>query len=313
MEKDAHRHRSGGRLRRQIGLESALIITGASLWVGLGYPSPASAASQPAQGPIAFVTGSTDGLGREVARRLAATGAHVIVHGRNTERGEELVREIAAAGVGSARFYRADFASLAEVRTLAESILRDYDRLDLLVNNAGIWLESSAGRVVSQDGHEMHFQVNYLAGFLLTRSLLPLLRSSAPSRIVNVASLSQTPLAFDDLMLERGYSDGRAYGQSKLAQIIMTVDMAEELRGTGVTVFALHPATYMGTNMVVARGIDPFTTVEEGAAAVLNVIGSSAASGSFFNGMNPGNPNAQARDAEARRRLREISEELTGL
>jgi NAD(P)-dependent dehydrogenase (short-subunit alcohol dehydrogenase family) len=236
---------------------------------------------------VALVTGSTDGLGREVARRLAASGAHVIVHGRNVERGQELVREIEASGSGSARFYRADFASLDEIRSLAAAISRDYDRLDLLVNNAGIWLEGSDGRVLSEDGHEMHFQVNYLAGFLLTRSLLPLLRSSAPSRIVNVASLSQNPLDFDNLMLERGYSDGRAYGQSKLAQILMTVDMATELEGSGVTIAALHPATYMGTNMVLERGIDPRSSVAEGADAVMNVIGSpTVESGSFFNGLN---------------------------
>jgi len=300
--------------RKSAGIEPALLLAGASLWGVFGYPAAATGAPQPPETPVVFVTGSTDGLGREVARRLAASGAHVIVHGRNAERGAELVREIEASGSGSARFYRADFASLGEVRELAQSILRDYDRLDLLVNNAGIWLEGSAGRVLSQDGHEMHFQVNYLASFLLTRSLLPLLRSSAPSRIVNVASLAQNPLDFGNLMLEQGYTDGRAYGQSKLAQILMTVDMAEELDGSGVTTAALHPATYMGTNMVLARGIDPFTSVEQGADAVMNVIGSpNLESGSFFNGQNQANPNAQARDTEARARLRAVSEELTGL
>lgn len=301
------------RSRRSRGIEPALLIAGASLWGVFGLPGAAEGALQPAEGPVALVTGSTDGLGREVARQLAATGAHVIVHGRNVERGEELVREIEAAGRGSARFYRADFASLEEVRALAEAILRDYPRLDLLVNNAGIWLEGSAGRVLSSDGHEMHFQVNYLAGYLLTRTLLPLLRSSAPARIINVSSLAQNALDFDNLMLERGYTDGRAYGQSKLAQILMTVDIAAELEGSGVTIAALHPATYMGTNMVTERGIDPFTTVEEGADAVMQLIGSATGeNGAFFNGMSRGTPNAQARDAAARARLREISEELTG-
>jgi NAD(P)-dependent dehydrogenase (short-subunit alcohol dehydrogenase family) len=304
--------REGVARRKSSGIEPALLLAGASLWGVFGYPATATGAPQPPEVPVVLVTGSTDGLGREVARRLAASGAHVIVHGRNAERGEELVREIAASGVGSARFYRADFASLDDVRELAQSVLRDYDRLDLLVNNAGIWLEG--GRVLSQDGHEMHFQVNYLAGFLLTRSLLPLLRSSAPSRIVNVASLAQNPMDFNNLMLEQGYTDGRAYGQSKLAQILMTVDMAEELDGSGVTIAALHPATYMGTNMVLERGIDPITSVEQGADAVMNVIGSpTVENGSFFNGLNRANPNAQARDSEARARLRAMSEELSGL
>src|SRR5690606_30926620 len=145
--------------------------------------------------------GSTGGLGREVALRLAAGGAHVIVHGRDAERGRQVVEEIERGGVGSARFYAADLGSFAEVRRLAEEIRRDYDRLDVLVNNAGIWL-TQGERQLSADGHELHFQVNYLSGFLLTRELLPLLRRSAPARIVNVASGAQRPIDFDDVMLE---------------------------------------------------------------------------------------------------------------
>src|SRR5262245_2956171 len=113
------------------------------------------------RGQVVVVTGSTDGLGREVARRLAASGAHVIVHGRNRERGTALVDEITRQGKGSARFYAADFASLARVREFAQAIRRDYKRLDVLVNNAGVWLPD---RQVSADGHEMHFAVNYLSG-----------------------------------------------------------------------------------------------------------------------------------------------------
>jgi NAD(P)-dependent dehydrogenase (short-subunit alcohol dehydrogenase family) len=179
--------------------------------------------------PVILVTGSTDGLGREVARRLAAGGAHVIVHGRNHERGEALVAEIEAGGAGSARFYAADLGSIANVRSLAESILNDYDRLDVLVNNAGIWLNRTNERQLSDDGHELHFAVNYLAGYALTRLLLPLLLETGNARIVNVASAAQTPIDFDDPMLESGYSGGRAYAQSKLAQILFTMDLAREL------------------------------------------------------------------------------------
>ena len=301
--------------RRTRGFDRALLLAGASLWSASGFPEFAAGAQlEPGGRPVVLVTGSTDGLGREVARRLAASGAHVIIHGRNAERGEEVVREIMAAGEGSAKFYRADFASLDEVRELAAAVQRDHDRLDLLVNNAGIWLDASAGRVLSRDGYEMHFQVNYLAGFLLTRSLLPLLRAGAPSRVVNVASLAQNPLDFDDLMLERGYNDGRAYGQSKLAQILMTVDLAEELEGSRITVVALHPGTYLETNMVLSRGLDPLTSLDEGVEAVMNAIGNpDLASGTYLNGRTPATPNAQARDAAARARLREESRELTGL
>src|SRR6185503_15775365 len=125
-----------------------------------------------------------------------------------------------------------------------QAIRRDYTRLDVLVNNAGVWLPD---RQVSADGYEMHFAVNYLSGFLLTRRLLPLLLASAPSRIVNVASGSQSPIDFTDVMLERPGRYVEGYGQSKLAQIMFTFDLADELRGRGVTVLTLHPATMMDT------------------------------------------------------------------
>ena len=265
----------------------------------------------PAGVQVILITGSTDGLGREVARRLAAAGAHVIVHGRNRERGTALVEEITAAGKGSAAFYAADLASLAEVRRLAETIRRDYERLDVLVNNAGIW-STSPQRALSADGHELHFAVNYLAGYLLTRELLPLILKSTPARIVNVASLAQTPLDFDDIMLERGYSGSRAYGQSKLAQVLFTVDLARELEGKGVIVTALHPATMMDTHMVEAAGARPRTTVAQGAEAVVHLVtGTDVGNGQYFNGMNAARANAQAYDEAAREKLRTLSERLT--
>jgi NAD(P)-dependent dehydrogenase (short-subunit alcohol dehydrogenase family) len=262
-------------------------------------------------GEIVLVTGSTDGLGREVALRLAARGAHVIVHGRNEERGAQVVAEIAADGRGSARFYAADLASFDQVRALAERVLADYDRLDVLVNNAGIWLEGP--RQESADGHELHFQVNYLSGFLLTRLLLPRLTESAPARIVNVASGAQTPIDFDDPMLERGYSDGRAYGQSKLAQVMFTVDLARELEGSGVSAYALHPATFMDTNMVMSRGMAPRSSVTDGAEAVVHLVTTEGLdSGQYFNGQAPTRASAPAYDEAARARLRSLSEALTG-
>ena len=264
-----------------------------------------------AAAPVVLITGSTDGLGREVARTLAATGAHIIVHGRNRERGEALVAEIERAGKGSARFYAADFASLDAVRGLAESVLRDYDRLDVLINNAGVWLEGNERRL-SADGHEMHFAVNYLAGFLLTRLLLPRLVESAPSRIINVASIAQSPIDFDNVMLENGYSAGRGYGQSKLAQILFTMDLARELDGKNVFVAAVHPATMMNTTMVLSRGARPRATVEEGVAAVMNLMTATGLeSGQYFNGKRATRANAQAYDEAARERLRRLSETLT--
>ena len=265
----------------------------------------------PADARIVLVTGSTDGLGREVARRLAAQGAHVIVHGRNAERGQALVAEITKAGTGSARFYQADFASLADVRQMADAITRDYTRLDLLVNNAGIFVRAG-DRQVSKDGHELTFAVNYLAGYLLTYRLLPLIEKGRSPRIVNVSSLSAAPIDFGDVMIERGYTGNRAYGQSKLAQVMFTIDLAAELKPKGIVVQSLHPATYMNTTMVTSAGLTPRSTVEEGTAAVMNAITTDAPSGSYFVGQKVGTPNAQAADAEARRRLREVSRTLTG-
>ena len=259
---------------------------------------------------VVLVTGSTGGLGRELARRLAADGAHVIVHGRNIERGAELVEEIRATTSGSARFYRADFGSFQEVRALADAIARDYDRLDLLVNNAGILLGEP--RRISADGHELHFQVNYLAHFLLTRQLLPLLRASTPARIVNVSSVAQQPIDFDDVMLEDSYDGGRAYAQSKLAQILFTFDLAEELEGTGVTVDAVHPASLMNTDMVLERSMQVRSTVEEGADAVMYVIDEVDGSGRYFNQTDVERAHPQAYDEAARERLRLLSERLTG-
>jgi NAD(P)-dependent dehydrogenase (short-subunit alcohol dehydrogenase family) len=259
---------------------------------------------------VVLVTGSTDGLGAEVARRLGDRGAHVIIHGRNRERGEAVVAEIERDGPGSAAFYAADLANLAAVSDLADAIRSDYDRLDVLVNNAGIWLNDGVRRV-SDDGHELHFAVNYLAGFLLTRRLLPLLRQSAPARIVNVASGAQQPIDFDDPMIQQGYTAGRAYARSKLAQVLFTVDLAAELDGTGVQALALHPATLMDTPMVREAGVQPRSTVDEGAEAVMHLITAAGLeSGSYFSGLRPARAHDQAYDADARQRLRRLSEEL---
>lgn len=298
-----------------MGMRGRPLVTAAAVVALLSGGATGAAGQQPGApegAVVALITGSTGGLGREVARALAADGAHVIVHGRNVERGNELVAEIQASGKGSARFIAADLASFAEVRILAETVLRDYQRLDLLVNNAGIWMEDADGRKVTGDGHEVTFQVNYLSGFLLTRMLLPLLEASAPARVVNVSSVAQRPVDFDDPSMASGYSAGAAYGQSKLAQILFTVDLAEELAGTGVVAAALHPATMMDTDMVLERGARPRATVEEGMAAVLHVVRSPAVeSGSYFRGQEPARAHAQAYDAAARERLRELSYRLT--
>jgi NAD(P)-dependent dehydrogenase (short-subunit alcohol dehydrogenase family) len=268
-------------------------------------------------GKTVLVTGSTDGVGRYVAGKLAAAGAKVLIHGRDENRATTLVEEIKRAGRGDAIFYQADLASLAGTRRLAEAVIADHQRLDVFISNAGVGSRSGgAGRRESADGHELRFAVNYLAGFLLAQLLLPLLKASAPSRIVNVASLGQHPIDFDDVMLTRDYSGSRAYAQSKLAQIMFTIDLAHELQGSGVTANSLHPATYMNTTMVREGGIAPMSTVEQGGEAILHLAtGDDVAgkSGLFFNGMREARANPQAYDAVARQRLHDLSLDLTGL
>src|ERR1700744_3578617 len=259
-------------------------------------------------GKTALITGSTDGVGRYVAAKLAAAGAKVLIHGRDKERAKTLIDEIVRDGHAAPTFYQADLSSMAGTRELAKAVMADHKRLDLFISNAGIGSRTQgAERRTSADGHELRFAVNYLSGFLLAHLLLPTIKASAPSRIVNVASLGQHPIDFDDVMITKGYNGGRAYSQSKLSQIMFTIDLANELKGSGVTVNSLHPATYMNTTMVREGGITPISTVEQGGEAILHLaVGDdmTGKSGLFYDGMREAKANAQAYDANARKKLR---------
>jgi NAD(P)-dependent dehydrogenase (short-subunit alcohol dehydrogenase family) len=260
-----------------------------------------------------LVTGATDGLGKRVAFELAAGGATVLLHGRSRKRLEATLEE-AREGTGSEKLglYLADLSSLGEVRTLADRVLTEQDRLDVLVNNAGV---IAGERRESGDGYELTFAVNYLAHFLLTHLLLPLLRDSAPARVVNVASAGQSPIDFDDVMLERSYGGMKAYTQSKLAQVIFTFELAERLGASGVTVNALHPASLMDTKMVLETFGRSMSTVEEGAEATVRLAASpelEGVTGRYFDGTREGRAERQAYDEEARKRLWVLSEELCG-
>ena len=267
-------------------------------------------------GKTALVTGSTDGVGKLVATELAAAGAHVIVHGRNAERGKKVVNEITRRR-GTAVFEGADFSSLDEVRRLAQAVKVHAKRLHILINNAGIGTaHGGSSRRLTDEGIELHFAVNYLSGFLLTRLLLPTLIDSAPARIIFVSSVGQTPIDFDDVMLARNYSGMRAYCQSKLAQVMSALDFARELEGRGVTVNSLHPATYMNTTMVREAGVTPMSTVEEGAEAILRLAVSpelEGKTGLYFDGVKPARAHGQAYRSDERKRLRDLSERLVGM
>jgi NAD(P)-dependent dehydrogenase (short-subunit alcohol dehydrogenase family) len=265
--------------------------------------------------PTVLVTGATDGLGEALAAELAGAGATVLLHGRDQERGERALAALRAqTGNENLRWYRADLSSLAEVRSLAEQVAAEHEQLDVLVNNAGIG--SHGARAASEDGHELRFAVNYLAPFLLTRLLQPVLVRSAPARVVNVSSAGQAPIDFDDVMLERSYDGVRAYCQSKLALVMLTLDLADELAADGVTANCLHPGTYMPTKMVLAAGVTPHDSLETGVRATARLVTSpelADVSGRYFDRQAEARANAQAYDPQARRRLRELSERLTGL
>ena len=267
---------------------------------------------------VILVTGATDGLGKAVATELALAGATVLVHGRSAERLKATAEEIQTqAGDGRLRPYRADFASLAQVRAMAQEILGQEDRLDVLVNNAGIGttLRGEDDRLVSEDGLELRFAVNYLAHFALTGALQELLIASAPARIVNVSSAGQAPIDFGDVMLERRYSGVQAYCQSKLAQVMHTLDLAEELGPRRVNVNCLHPATYMPTKMVLAARGSAVSTLEEGVRATLRLVAApelDRVTGRYFEGEREAAAHPQAYEAEARARLRGLSRQLIG-
>ena len=274
-----------------------------------------------AEKSVILITGATDGLGRALADRLASRGARLILHGRDAERLATAVDEIAASGAERPRAVLADLADLRQVAQLAEDVASMTDRLDVLVNNAGIGSGEPAGRQrsTSADGYELRFAVNYLAGFRLTMGLIPRMRvarSDGPARIVMVASLGQQPLDFGDLMLTRHYTGERAYRQSKLAQVMFGMELAHKLPASEITVNSLHPSTFMPTKMVLAEHGHSIDTLEAGVDATARLAVDPALDGKtgrFYDRQREAEPHEQAFDPVARRELWLRSLELTRL
>lgn len=265
---------------------------------------------------VVVITGATDGLGRAVAARVAADGDRVILHGRDPARLATTSAEIAAeTGTKPPATVVADLSSLADVHTLPDQLAAVTDHIDVLVNNAGVGGGQPDGteRRLTVDGNELRFAVNYLAPFDLTLRSLPLLATGG--RIVNVASLGQSPIQFDDLTLAAGYDGWYAYGQSKLAMIIWGFTLAEKL--STITVNSLHPGTYMPTKMVLDNDIAEIDSLESGIIATTRLISDLAlagVTGRFFDRLN-GEARAKvesAYDPAVRERLWQTSVELTG-
>jgi NAD(P)-dependent dehydrogenase (short-subunit alcohol dehydrogenase family) len=264
---------------------------------------------------IVLITGSTDGIGKQTALELAGLGAGIILHGRNRERLEAVQSEIRkVTGNEQVDVLTADFCSLKQVRTMAGRIYEKYDHLDVLVNNAATFIKD---RVISEDGYEMTFAVNYLAPFLLTTLLLDLLKKSAPARIVTVSSVAHSTarLDFDNLQGEKEYKPWRAYGLSKLCNVLFTFELAARLNGSGVTANCLHPGV-INTKLLRASYNMPGGSVEEGAKMSVYLASSPEVekmNGTYFAGMNLSRPSPLAQDKDLRLQLWQVSERLVGI
>jgi len=261
-----------------------------------------------------LITGATGGLGRALVHRAAGHGATVVAHGRDERRLRDLALEVEESTGTSIDTVAADLADLRQVDRLADSVLDTYDRLDVLVNNAGVGFGAPGGpREVSADGIELRFAVNHLAAYRLAGRLAKLLEVSAPSRIVQVASAGQLALDPDDPLTEHGWDGVTAYRRAKLAQVMATYDLAGDLVGTGVSVNALHPATFMDTAMVRDSGVSPTSSVEEGLEATWRLVAGpdlEGVSGRYFDGTREGTTDSQADDPAARAWVRALSDRL---
>jgi len=273
---------------------------------------------------VYLVTGANTGIGKETARGLAAQGATVIFLCRSEERAREAMEEIAAdTGNNDLHLVLCDLSHQEQIREAAQEITERFDRLDVLVNNAGVYLTDF---VLTVDQLEKTWAVNHLGYFLLTNLLLDLLKDSAPARIVNVSSDAHrdASIDFDNLNGEQGYNWYDAYCQSKLANVLFTRELARRLEGTGVTANALHPGVVASDiwkrnsdwiSWMVRLATPFFRSTEKGAETVLYLATSpevEGVSGKYFKDCKEKHPSRTAQDDELARRLWEVSEQQVG-
>ena len=276
-------------------------------------------------GKTVLVTGATSGMGMVIALALAENGAAVIVHGRNAKKAEDAVKEIKEkTGNPSIYFLVADFSKLEDVRKLAADVKKNFERLDVLINNAGAVFGK---RTISADGHELTFQVNYLCHFLLTNLLLDLLKKSAPSRVVNISSglHERGRIDFEDLNMNKKYNPNKAYANSKLANVLFTYELAKRLEGTGITVNVSNPGmakTHLGYD---SGGLTSFSkkfidlfgkSAEKGAETTIFLATSpevETISGKYFEDKKVEQTSEITYDSSTAAKLWKVSMELTGL
>ena len=263
-----------------------------------------------------LVTGSTDSIGKETALQLAQMGAKVLLHGRDQKKGQAVLEEIRLkTGSDRLEFYLADLSSQQQVRSLAANVWENNRRLDVLINNAGIFMPE---RKMTEEGIETTFAVNYLAPFILTLELLDLLKQSRPARIINVASIAHwnADLEWDNLQGVRHYRGFDAYALSKLAIILFTYALAERLLGSGVTVNCLHPGVIRTKLLQAGFGDYPGDTPEKGARTSVYLASSPKAedvTGKYYEECKPTRSSPASYDRELQKKLWQVSKELTGL
>ncbi|MCU0496006.1 MAG: SDR family oxidoreductase [Anaerolineae bacterium] len=282
------------------------------------------------KGKVCLITGATNGIGLETARALAKQGVKVVMVGRNATKTTQIAEELCQSTGGTVETLIGDLSLIAQTRQVAEAFKARYDRLDILINNAGAIYTS---RQVTAEGHELTFALNHLSYFVLTNLVLEVILDSAPARIINVSSMAHMggKILFDDLNATQGYNGFGVYGNSKLMNVLFTYELARRLANKGVTVNALHPGIVQtgfnrnnGSLMQALTGFftglgrlfNVVLTPEQGAQTTLHLATSpqvAQVTGKYFSASKETPSSPLSYDTEIQRRLWEVSEQLTDI
>jgi len=267
------------------------------------------------KGKTVLITGATDGIGKKTAIELAKLGANLILHGRNKTRGKELLEEIQKINPNGATYVNADLASLSKVNKLSASLLEEHEKIDVLINNAGVFQRE---QTFSADGYELTFAVNHLAHFSLTLQLLPLLRKSEQARVLTLSSVAHTNsprIDFSDMQEINAYIDYSAYSLSKLANVLFSNELSRRLKGSNITSNSLHPGVITTKLLYEGFGISG-SSLEEGCKTSVYLASEKSLkniTGKYFSDREESIPSVFSQDPTARKNLWDLSEEICGL